>query len=74
MHPAHVFRIKELMMDAIVTPQQTRLEELQQWEREYGFVKDNYKNTMHNPEFLEYDEIINNEELLSSWHQEWLEE
>ena len=73
-HPSQVFEIHKLMMDAIVTPQQTRLEELQEWERQYGFVKDNYLNTSHNAEFLEYEEIINNESSLASWHQDWLEE
>jgi hypothetical protein len=73
-HPAQVFQIHQLMMDAIVTPQQTRLEELQQWEKENHFVKDHYKNTIHNPEFLEYEEIINDEILLASWYEYWLGE
>jgi hypothetical protein len=57
----------------MVTGQLT-LEELQQWEKEHGFVKDHYKNTAHNPEFYEYEEIINDEILMYDWYLHWLGE
>jgi hypothetical protein len=45
-----------------------RLIKLIKWEQMYGFVKDNYK---HNPKFLEYDEILNDENEMFEWFKQW---
>lgn len=50
------------------------LEELQQWEKEHGFVRGHYNNSCHNPEFYEYEEIINDEILMYDWYLHWLGE
>lgn len=55
-------------MENLETTATERLVRLIVWEKMYGFVKDNYK---HNPKFLEYDEILNDENEMFEWFKQW---
>jgi hypothetical protein len=62
-------------MENLETTTTERLVKLLKWEQMYGFVKDNgiisISYCKENPKFLEYHEIVNDENEMFEWFKQW---